>query len=61
MAAETDRNEVERRLKQVRRLSSIANDAVTRERMNQLARDLEDQLKKPEPAHLASAADQSNI
>jgi hypothetical protein len=43
-----DRKELERRLEQVRRLSSIANDAVTRARMSQLIRDLEEQLKKPD-------------
>jgi DNA-binding ferritin-like protein len=48
MAQKSDREELERRLKQVRRLSSTANDDVTRERMNALARDLEDQLKQPE-------------
>jgi chromosomal replication initiation ATPase DnaA len=48
MAQTSDREELQRRLEQVRRLSSIANDAVTRKRMSELARDLEEQLKKPE-------------
>jgi chromosomal replication initiation ATPase DnaA len=43
-----DRRELERRLEQVRRLSSLANDDVTRERMSRLVRDLEEQLKKSE-------------
>jgi chromosomal replication initiation ATPase DnaA len=47
VAQSSERAELQKRLEQVRRLSSIANDAVTRERMNELARDLEDQLKKP--------------
>ncbi len=48
MAQMSDRAELQRRLDQARRLSSIANDTVTRERMNELVCDLEDQLKKPE-------------
>jgi DNA invertase Pin-like site-specific DNA recombinase len=43
-----DRNELQRRLEQVRRLASLANDHVTRERMDRLVRDLEEQLAKPE-------------
>jgi hypothetical protein len=43
-----DRKELERRLDQVRRLSSVAHDDLTKERLNGLVHDLEEQLKKPE-------------
>jgi chromosomal replication initiation ATPase DnaA len=48
MNKKSDREELERRLEQVRRLSSMANDEVTRERMGKLIRDLEEQLREPE-------------
>jgi hypothetical protein len=45
MPEETDREELERRLEQVRRLSIEALDALTKQRLADLARDIEEQLK----------------
>lgn len=45
MNQKNDREELERRLEQVRRLSSIDHDPVTKERMERLIRDLEEQLR----------------
>ena len=47
MNQQSDRKELERRLEQARRLSSEANDDVTKERMQKLIRDLEEQLREP--------------
>jgi chromosomal replication initiation ATPase DnaA len=46
MSENNDRRELERRLEQVRRLSNLTNDALTRERLEALARDIEAQLTK---------------
>jgi len=48
MPEETDRAELERRLEQVRRLSSAANDDLTKQRLEELARDIQEQLDQPE-------------
>ena len=48
MTNESDRAELERRLEQVRRIANSINDQVTKERLEELARDIEEQLKKPE-------------
>ena len=48
MTADSDKAELERRLEQVRRLSSEVSDPLTKERFAELARDIEDQLKKSE-------------
>lgn len=42
---EDDRAELERRLEQARRLARVAGDALTRNRLLALARDLEGQLQ----------------
>jgi hypothetical protein len=46
--SDDDRSELQRRLEQVRRLSAYTSDAVTKQRLEELARDIEGQLKKPE-------------
>jgi chromosomal replication initiation ATPase DnaA len=46
MSENNDRRELERRLEQVRRLSNLTNDALTKERLEELARDIEEQLIK---------------
>jgi chromosomal replication initiation ATPase DnaA len=46
MSENNDRRELERRLEQVRRLSNLTNDALTKERLEELARDIEEQLTK---------------
>jgi hypothetical protein len=48
MQEESDRRELERRLEQVRRLSQSVNDPLARQRFEDLARDIEEQLKTPE-------------
>jgi hypothetical protein len=40
-----DRKELERRLEQVRRLAKLQDDPLTTERLGQLIRDLEEQLR----------------
>lgn len=50
MAADSpDRKELQRRLEQSRRLAAEPNDPVTRERLEQLVKDLEEQLQQPKP------------
>jgi hypothetical protein len=48
MTEENDRKELERRLEQVRRLTNSINDPLTKERFEELARDIEEQLKQPD-------------
>jgi hypothetical protein len=48
MSEGPDRSELERRLEQVRRLYSYTNDALTKQRLEELARDIEEQLKQPD-------------
>ncbi len=48
MTEESDRRELERRLEQVRRLSNSVNDPLTKQLFEELARDIEEQLKPPE-------------
>jgi hypothetical protein len=43
----TDRKELQRRLDQSRRLATEPNDPLTKARLNQLVRELEDQLQPP--------------
>jgi hypothetical protein len=45
MAQESDRKEVERRLEQARRMVKEPFDQLTKERIVQLVRDLEEQLQ----------------
>ena len=45
MTESSDRQELERRLKQARRLAAGISDPLTRERLNQLIRELEEQLR----------------
>lgn len=40
----TDRQELQRRLEQTQRLARLASDDLTRERLKQLAREIEEQL-----------------
>ena len=48
MSEETDRSELERRLEQVRRILHVTNDALTKQRLEELTCDIEEQLNKPE-------------
>ena len=48
MSDDSDRKELERRLEQVRRISNLMNDALTKGRLEDLARDIEGQLAQPE-------------
>jgi hypothetical protein len=43
-----DRRELERRLEQVHRLLSAASDTLTKQRLDELARDIQEQLDMPE-------------
>jgi hypothetical protein len=53
MAERTDRAESQRRLDQSRRLVAEPSDPLTKERLNQLVRDLEEKLRlKPRPSYL---------
>jgi hypothetical protein len=45
MTEKSDRKEIERRLEQARRMAKSQPDALTRERLAALIRDLEEQLK----------------
>jgi hypothetical protein len=47
MAQTSDRKELERRLEQARRMAGISYDTLTQERLTQLIRDLEEQLRVP--------------
>ena len=47
MSEDNDRTELQRRLDQVRRLSLVTNDALAKERFDELARDIQDQLNQP--------------
>jgi hypothetical protein len=48
MTNQTDKAELERRLEQARRLSSSVTDPLTKQRLEDLAHTIEDQLKKSE-------------
>jgi hypothetical protein len=45
VADKSDRKELERRLAQARRMAAQPTDALTKERLEKLVRDLEDQLR----------------
>jgi hypothetical protein len=47
MSNSNDRVELERRLNQARRMAAAALDPLTKERLGQLIRDLEEQLRPP--------------
>jgi hypothetical protein len=47
MSDGNDRTELERRLDQARRMAAAAFDPLTKERLKQLVRDLEEQLRPP--------------
>jgi hypothetical protein len=48
MLQKTDRVKLERRLQQACRLAAAAIDLLTRQRLDELARDIQEQLDKPE-------------
>ena len=48
MEDKTDREELERRLAQAKRMAAVSTDAVTQERLQKLVKDLEEQLREPE-------------
>ena len=50
MAESTDRKELERRLEQARRFSGLALDPLTKERLQRLVHELEEQLRLSEPS-----------
>lgn len=47
MAQESDRKELERRLEQARRMAAAVFEPVTKERLERLVADLEEQLREP--------------
>ena len=47
MPEESDRKELERRLVQARRMAAQPVDSLTKERLESLVRDLEEQLRSP--------------
>ena len=44
----TDREELERRLAQAKRMAAVSTDAITQGRLQKLVKDLEEQLQEPE-------------
>ena len=49
MAESSDRKELERRLEQARRIADLALDPLTKERLQRLVKELEEQLRLSEP------------
>jgi hypothetical protein len=49
MDESNDRKELERRLKQARRIADLALDPLTKERLQRLVQELEEQLRLSEP------------
>ena len=47
MGESNDRPELERRLEQARRMATSVTDPLTKERLQQLVQELEDQLRLP--------------
>jgi hypothetical protein len=45
MTEKSDRKELERRLEQARRMAAQSTDSLTKERLEKLIRDLEEQLR----------------
>jgi hypothetical protein len=48
MDEKSDRKDLERRLEQAKRMVVLSNDAVTKERLQKLVQELEEQLQKSE-------------
>lgn len=48
MAERNDRKELEKRLEQARRIADLALDSLTKERLQRLVRELEEQLRLSE-------------
>ena len=48
MDEKSDRQELERRLDQAKRLAAMPADPVTNERLQKLVQELQEQLRKPE-------------
>jgi hypothetical protein len=57
MADKSDRKELERRLAQARRMAAEPTDPLTKERLEKLVRDLEEQLRATEPGFKSSKTD----
>jgi hypothetical protein len=53
MAESRDRKELEKRLKQARRVADLALDPLTKERLSALVLELEEQLRLSEPGTAA--------
>ena len=49
MAESSDRKELERRLEQAKRIAGLALDPLTKERLQRLVQELEEQLRLSEP------------
>ena len=49
MAESNDRKELERRLEQAKRIADLAPDPITKERLQRLVQELEEQLRLSEP------------
>lgn len=49
MAESNDRKELERRLEQAKRIADLALDPLTKERLQRLVQELEEQLRLSEP------------
>ena len=49
MAASNDRKELERRLEQAKRMAALPVDPLTKERLQRLVQELEEQLRLSEP------------
>jgi hypothetical protein len=56
MAESSDRKELEKRLEQARRVAGLAHDPLTKERLDALVLELEDQLRLSEPGTGAGRA-----
>ena len=50
MAESSDRKELEKRLEQARRVAGLALDPLTKERLQRLVQELEEQLRLSEPS-----------
>ena len=55
MAESNDRKELERRLEQAKRIADLALDPLTKERLQRLVQELEEQLRLSEPGHRGPA------
>ena len=55
MAESSDRKELEKRLEQARRVADLALDPLTKERLDALVLELEDQLRLSEPGSIGGS------